>query len=170
MKKILKKGTATLLTGTILMSTLSTTAFAAEPTNEQMLTQSAILSTLQDNVNIEISDEVAEKIANEIMNENYDYSGFEIQERGAVSTGVKTALKFIKSNWPKVVKILKKYGVKVAKGKAVTQYIDNILNGVIEVSDSIDNAIYSVVDFVAPGLNSNVKRVIANAIRLICPV
>lgn len=170
MKKILKKGTAALLTGTIFMSTLSTTAFAAEPTNEQMLTESVILSTLQDDANIEISDEVAEKIANEIMNENYDYSGFEIQERGAVSTGVKTALKFIKSNWPKVAKILKKYGVKVAEGKAVTQYIDNILNGVIEVSDSIDDAIYSVVDFVAPGLNSNVKRVIANTIRLFCPV
>ncbi len=170
MKKILKKGTATLLTGTILMSTLSTTAFAAEPVKKQTLSQAVVLSTLQDNTNAGISDEVAGKIANEIMKENYDYSGFEVQERGAVSTGVKAALKFIKSNWPKVAKILQKYGVKVAKGKAVTQYIDNILNGVIEVSDSIDDAIYSVVDFVAPGLNSNVKRVIANAIRLICPV
>ena len=31
MKRNLKKGTALLLTGTIFMSTLSTTAFAAEP-------------------------------------------------------------------------------------------------------------------------------------------
>lgn len=49
MKRNLKKGTALLLTGTIFMSTLSTTAFAAEPAKEQTLPPSVSLSTSQDN-------------------------------------------------------------------------------------------------------------------------
>lgn len=52
MKKILKKGTATLLTGTILMSTLSTTAFAAEPESELSERRPVSSSTLQKEVNV----------------------------------------------------------------------------------------------------------------------
>ncbi len=169
MNEKFKRCTAGTLAGIMMTTVVSTTAFAAEtPVKDDV--QATVAAVVSSSLNENISVETANKIAQEILNETYDYSGLESQERNALSKGVKTVLKFIKNNWPKVVKILKKYGVKAAESKGVIQFIDDLLDGVIEVSDSIDAAIYAVVDFVAPGLSENTKQIIANAIRLVSPV
>lgn len=165
-----KRGTAALLAGVMTFSTMSTTALAASNAPQKEALKVATATIVTEAASGDISEETAKKIAQEIIAGSYDYSGLESYERGALSTGVKTVLKFIKNNWPKVAKILKKYGIVVAKGKGVTQFINQLLNGVIGVSNSIDEAIYAVVDFVAPNLSSNTKKIIANAIRLISPV
>lgn len=84
MKKNLKKGTAMLLTGTILMSGLSTTAFAAEPTSELLGSKPIISSTLREDVNnaggAEYNEQDVQKLADmlEYLCENafsYDEDG-----------------------------------------------------------------------------------------------
>ena len=92
MNTVLKKVIAAFMAIVMSVGCFATTAFAA-----------AVNAA-------DISIETARKIAEEIINSEYDYSGLEQQERGALSTGVKTVLKFIKNNLPKVLNILKKYG------------------------------------------------------------
>lgn len=169
MKKYLIRGTAGLLATVMMISGISTTVLAAEPTKEGT-TEAIVTAIVSETLNKNINEETARQIAKEIINGKYDYSGVSQSERSALSSSIKTVLKFIKNNWSKIAPILKKYGIKAAQGKGVVQFIDNLLNGVIEVSNSIDNAIYTVVDFIAPGLDSNVKQIITNAIRLISPV
>lgn len=166
MKHIWKRGIATLLVGTMAIANTPATAFAADTATVKEITATTVTEAISNN---NISVKTAHKIAEEIINSNYDYINLEQEER-AVSSAIKTVLKFIKNNWSKVAAILKKYGVIIAQGKSVTEFVDQLLDGVIEVSDSIDAAIYTIVDFVAPDLNENVKQVITNAIRLICPV
>ena len=161
--------TAVLLVGVMTVSTVSTTAFAASNECQKNAVREVAAAIITETANSEISEETARKTAQEIIEGDYDFSGLDNNERG-LSAAVKTALKFIKNNWSKIVNVLKKYGVVVGEGKGVIAYIDQILNGVINVSDSIDEAIYTVVDFVAPGLDRNVKKIIANAIRLVIPL
>lgn len=173
MQNLMKKGTATLLAGSIFISALSTTAFAAELNRNQIGRSSSAATAMADSANSKITIEIADQIAQEIMHADYDYRGFETQDRGVVSVGakgVKIALKFIKQNWSKIAKIAEKYGIKWGKGKVAMTYIDQVLKGAISISDNIDDAIYSVVDHVAPDLHPTVKRIIANAIRFACPV
>ena len=146
---------------------------AAELNRNQVERTSSAVTDMAESANSTITVEVAEQIAQEIMHADYDYSGFEIQSRGAVSVGakaVKTVLKFIKQNWSKISKILEKYGVKWAKGIGGIAVIDQFLKGTISISDNIDEAIYTVVDRLAPDLNPTVKRIVANAIRFACPI
>lgn len=169
-----KKHTASLLAGIIMIGSLSTTAFASSlPINEHSLIISTRLLTSEVS-NSEISEEALNKMVQEILNEKYDYSTSRITTRSIVtrglSKGTKTALLFIRKNLPKIQNIIKTYTGVAIKTKATTQYIDQILNGVVAIDDSIDGAIYAVVDWVAPELNPQIKRIIANAIRLISPV
>ncbi|PXV86221.1 hypothetical protein C8E03_1135 [Lachnotalea glycerini] len=132
-----------------------------------------------------ISDETAKKIAIELITEFgtidtfYLYNNIESKEiitfnsntKGkAISTGVKTVIKFLKKNATKIEKILKKYGVTLATGKGISSAVDQLLDGVISVDDSIDSAIYAVVDFVIPDASNSTKKIISNAIRLVCPI
>lgn len=162
MKKIeyfAKRIMATTLAGVLMISSPVTT-FAATPEKETI-----IVSSDSDS----ISEETAQKIAQEILNARYNYDT-EYTTNGVGSTAVKTALKFLKKNSSKITKILKKYGVTVAEGKGVSSVVDDILDGVIEVDDSIDSVVYVVVDNLIPSASDDTKQVIANAIRLILPV
>lgn len=114
-----------------------------------------------------ISEETAQKIAQDIINEQYDTV---YAPDSVASTAVIATLKALKRYWPKIVKVLKKYGVKVAVGKSASSFVDQVLDGVIDVDESIDGVIYGFVDYLAPNANSNVKHIIANAIRLVLPV
>lgn len=161
MKKIeyfAKKVIATALAG-VLMISGSVTALAAAPEKE------AIISSNYGS----LSEDTAQKVAQEILHAEYDYDS-EYTTDSIGSTTVKTALKFLKKNSAKITKILKKYGVTVAKGKGVSSIVDDILDGVIEVDDSVDSVVYAVVDNIIPNARENTKQVIANAIRLILPV
>lgn len=166
MRHIWKQVMAAFLVCVMAVTNIPVTAFAAENTALKAVTAEAVVKAIG---NENISIETAHKIAQEIINGDYDYTNLDQGEKG-LGTAVKTVLKFIKNNWSKVASILKKYGVILAEGKGVVEFIDQLLDGVIEVSDSIDAAIYAVVDFVAPDLDEDVKQVIANAIRLICPI
>lgn len=162
-----KQGTAILLTGVMTFSTISTPLAS---NIRQDLPKTTAFSTIIAESNENISEETAKKIAEEIISESYNYDGLDIEEQSTLSSGVKTVLKFIKNNWPKISKILKKYGVVSAKGKSVTTFINQLLSGVVSVDNSINGAIYAVVNFVAPGLSKSTKKIITNAIRLASPL
>lgn len=169
-----RKNTSALLAGIMMISSISTTTFASsQPINEHSL-KIATAALVTETANDEITESTANKIAQEIINGQYEYASSDIDEYSVatkgLSKGAKTVLKFIKNNWPKIEKVLKKYGVTATKGKATIGFINQLLDGVIAVDDGIDNVIYAVVDFVAPNLNPDTKKIIANAIRLISPV
>lgn len=158
----------------MMISSISTTTFASsQPINEHSL-KIATAALVTETANDGITESTANKIAQEIINGQYEYASSDIDEYSVatkgLSKGAKTVLKFIKNNWPKIEKVLKKYGVTATKGKAAIGFINQLLDGVIAVDDGIDNVIYVVVDFVAPNLNPDIKKIIANAIRLISPV
>lgn len=121
MQNLMKKGTATLLAGSIFISALSTTAFAAELNRNQIGRASSAATAMADSANSKITIEIADQIAQEIMHADYDYRGFETQDRGVVSVGakgVKIALKFIKQNWSKMQKLRKNMELNGVKEKS----------------------------------------------------
>lgn len=133
-----------------MIGSLSTTTFASSlPINEHSLIISTRLLTSEVS-NSEISEEALNKMVQEILNEKYDYSTSRITTRSIVtrglSKGTKTALLFIRKNLPKIQNIIKTYTGVAIKTKATTQYIDQILNGVVVIDASINGAIYAVVD------------------------
>lgn len=111
----------------------------------------------------------------DLLSQNYDYSGLNDYsgrtKRSVQSKAVKKALIFIQKNWPKIVKVAEKYGIKLATGKGISSMIQDMLDGVIAVDENIDDVIYSIVDAASPdGTKSKTKTVLANTIRLMLPV
>lgn len=152
MNNTLKKGTAIVVMGTMMATGISTTAFAASEEYYRNNNDALVVET-----NI-YSDTVQQDTSN-------------VQERSVISSTVKSALTFLRNNASKVEAVLKKYGITLAEGKGVVAVIDDILDGVIEVSDSIDAVIYTIVDTLAPdSFEEGTKQIIANVIRLLLPV
>ena len=168
-KKYLAGGLALAITATTLGTT--TPVFASENNHKQ--DAAYILSTVLSETNSsELSEAQISMLINELSKIEWDYSGIDksdLQSRGAASKVIKAAAKLIKNNLPKIVSALKKIGIKISVGKGFTQWLDDILSGVIEIDESIDSFIYTVVDKLAPGLSKDTKQIIANVIRMICP-
>lgn len=168
---LLKKITASMLVGAISISTFATTAFAAETTMSEKVAQ-IVTTAISGEQGCELTDSQLRILAEEFSKIEWNTSDLNMdtpETRGAASKLIKQAAKLIKENLPKIINALKKIGIKIEVGKGFTAWLDDILNGVIEVDESIDEFIYTVVDKIAPGLNSNTKQIVANIIRAVLP-
>lgn len=180
MKKILKKRTAILLTGTILMSTLSTTAFAAEPSKEQILLQSVVLSTLQDNtddfsMSLDDMNAFQQEFYKSLEEQGVNIGGLGIQTRGVKSKAAKQTAKIMIKKLYKIGsksfnKAIKSAAKKIPNKKvaqkiiSVVTYdkISAILNIVANVEGTITDALKSQI--IKLGIPSVVADVIARAV------
>lgn len=170
-KGLWKKATAGMLAGVMSISALSTTAFAAENNPSERVAR-AVTVAIASEQGYDLTDVQIRTLAEELSKIEWDTSGINLDEpetRGAAGKLIKQAAKLIKKNLPKIQKALKKIGIKIQLGKGFTAWLDDILNGVIEVDESIDDFIYTVVDKIAPGLSGNTKKIVANIIRAVLP-
>ena len=167
-KKYIAGGLAVAITATTLGT--ATPVFASSDISAKDVSY-IVTSILSEQGSSELTEEQITTLVSELSKIEWDYSGIntdEAQTRGAGKI-IKNAAKLIKNNLPKIVKALKKVGIKISVGKGFTKWLDDILNGVIEVDENIDSFIYSVVDKLAPGLSKDTKKIIANVIRMVCP-
>lgn len=70
---------------------------------------------------------------------NINSSSSNIQQRGKLSAAVKVLKKY-KS---KIVSIIKKYAPKWATGNAISDVFDEVLDGIVSISDSVDELVYN---------------------------
>lgn len=180
MKRNLKKGTALLLTGTIFMSTLSTTAFAAEPAKEQTLPLSVSLSTSQDNtddfsMSLDDMNVFQKEFYKSLDEQGVNIDGVGIQTRGVKSKAAKQAAKIMLKKLYKIGsksfnKAIKNAAKKIPNKKvaekitSVVTYdkISAILNIVANVEGTITDALKSQI--VKLGIPSVAADVIARAV------
>ena len=155
--KVLKNFSCLGLTGLIIVnSILPTFAAIRNSKNLEMI-------NIENNTNIvDIN-----SMINELKYTQYDNDI--IEPRSFVSSTIKKVAKWILNNKSKISGIIGKYIVGWTFGKNVTEYLEDIVDGVIEIDESIDEFIYNFVNMILPDMSYRNKKLIANSIRFALP-
>lgn len=164
-----KKILSILLCGTIMSTTLlPSVANASTLKKQETLIKELFVEEFTENYNIsnEIDiDGLISDLIKEFNTDNYIDINENINERGLGSAIIKKAVKWIKNNSDKIIKVLKKY----VKTNITSKGLIEALDIVVGISDTIDDLIYNLVDRLFPSLQDKTVSMITRAIRFIMP-